>query len=246
MVIEINHINVTYPIGDFRDQGLKEVLIKKIRHQYESKLFQALHDVHFSLERGEMLGIIGENGAGKSTLLKVIAGILPPSEGSVRVEGKLAALLELGSGFDPDLTVRENIYLRGAMLGYTRAFINGMYESIIDFSEINAFQDRPFRTLSSGMKMRIAFSVACLVRPDVLILDEVLAVGDGAFRVKSEEKMREILESNITGLFVSHSLEQVRKVCTKVLWLDHGRQVGFGDCGELCDRYEEHLETRRS
>jgi ABC-2 type transport system ATP-binding protein len=140
--------------------------------------------------------------------------------------------------------VRENVYLRGAMLGYTRAFIDNMYESIIDFSEINEFQDRPFRTLSSGMKSRIAFSVACLVRPDILILDEVLSVGDGAFQKKSEIKMREILDSDITGLFVSHSTAQVRRICTKALWLSQGRQIGFGDCGELCDRYEEYLNNK--
>ena len=201
--------------------------------------------VSFSLERGDMLGIIGSNGAGKSTLLKAVTGIMVPTKGWVKVNGTIAALLELASGFDGDLTVRENTYLRGALLGYTRKFMNEKYEEIIDFSGLQEFQDRPFKQLSSGMKSRLAFSIACLVKPDILILDEVLSVGDGAFRKKSEEKMMEIIHGGATTILVSHLLEQVRSMCNKVLWLDHGKQIAFGETQELCDRYEEFLKKKR-
>ena len=192
-----------------------------------------------------MLGIIGSNGAGKSTLLKAVTGIMVPTKGWVKVNGSIAALLELASGFDGDLTVRENTYLRGAMLGYTRKFMNEKYEEIIDFSGLQEFQDRPFKQLSSGMKSRLAFSIACLVRPDVLILDEVLSVGDGAFRKKSEEKMMEIINGGATTILVSHLLEQVRSMCNKALWLERGKQIAFGDANELCDRYEEFLSQKK-
>lgn len=168
-----------------------------------------------------------------------------PTKGWVKVNGTIAALLELASGFDGDLTVRENTYLRGALLGYTRKFMNEKYEEIIDFSGLQEFQDRPFKQLSSGMKSRLAFSIACLVKPDILILDEVLSVGDGAFRKKSEEKMMEIIHGGATTILVSHLLEQVRSMCNKVLWLDHGKQIAFGETQELCDRYEEFLKKKR-
>jgi ABC-2 type transport system ATP-binding protein len=192
-----------------------------------------------------MLGIIGTNGAGKSTLLKAISGIMEPTEGYVKREGNIAALLELASGFDGDLTVRENTYLRGAMLGYTRKFMDEMYEHIIAFAELEDFQDRPFKQLSSGMKSRLAFSIASLVQPDILILDEVLSVGDGAFRKKSEQKMKEIISGGATTILVSHSLEQVRQMCTKVLWLHKGRQINFGtDVKGVCDRYQDFLDGK--
>ena len=198
----------------------------------------------FSLEKGSMLGIVGSNGAGKSTLLKVITGIMEPTRGKVKVNGTIAALLELASGFDGDLTVRENTYLRGAMLGYTRAYMNEMYGSIIEFAELEEFQDRPFKQLSSGMKSRLAFSIASLVKPEILILDEVLSVGDGAFKKKSEEKMREIIGGGATTILVSHSNTQIREMCNKVLWLDRGKQIAFGDTPEIMDRYEEFLAKK--
>ena len=198
------------------------------------------------VERGDMLGIIGANGAGKSTLLKAVSGIMVPTEGYVDVKGRIAALLELASGFDDDLTVRENAYLRGALLGYTREFRNQKYDEIISFAELQDFQERRFKQLSSGMKSRLAFSRACLVEPDILILDEVLSVGDGAFRKKSETKMKEILQSGVTGILVSHSIGQIRDICNKVLWLEKGKQVCFADnVGEICDAYEEFLITKR-
>ena len=220
MIIEANNITVEYLIGNIKNIGLKEYIINKIQGKYVVKKFNALQNVSFSIERGDMLGIVGTNGAGKSTLLKVISGILLPSKGTMKVSGNIAALLELASGFDGDLTVRENTYLRGALLGYTRKFMNDNYSKIIDFAELDDFQDVPFKHLSSGMKSRLAFSIACLVNPDILILDEVLSVGDGRFRDKSEKKMKEIMKNGTTTILVSHSLSQIQRTCNKVLWLD--------------------------
>ena len=244
MVVDVKHVTVEYIMGDLKDTGLKDVIIKKLKGTYSVRKFEAVQDVTFALDKGDMCGIIGSNGAGKSTLLKVITGIMRPTAGTVHTEGNIAALLELASGFDMDLTVKENTYLRGAMLGYTRAFMDEVYDEIIAFAELQDFQDRAFKQLSSGMKSRLAFSIACIVNPDILILDEVLSVGDGVFRVKSQKKMMEILESGVTTLFVSHSLEEVRRLCNKALWLEKGKQIAFGDCGEICDRYQEAMQKR--
>ena len=192
-----------------------------------------------------MLGIIGSNGAGKSTLLKAIAGIMEPTQGWVKRNGTVAALLELTSGFDGDLTVKENAYLRGAMLGYTRKFMDETFEEILEFAELQDFADRPFKQLSSGMKSRLAFSIASLVKPDILILDEVLSVGDGAFKAKSEAKMQEMMGGGATTILVSHSLEQIRSLSSKILWLDKGRQIEFGgDVEGICARYQEFLDRK--
>lgn len=242
--IELNDVAIRYMVGDFKEIGIKEYVVRRIKRDYHVKEFWAVDGVTFSLEKGSMLGIIGSNGAGKSTLLKVITGIMEPTRGKVKVNGTIAALLELASGFDGDLTVRENTYLRGAMLGYTRAYMNEMYGSIIEFAELEEFQDRPFKQLSSGMKSRLAFSIASLVKPEILILDEVLSVGDGAFRKKSEEKMREIIGGGATTILVSHSTSQIREMCDKVLWLDRGKQIAFGDTPEILDRYEEFLAKK--
>ncbi len=243
-IIKVSGVSVRYITGDFKDIGLKEYFVRRISGRYKVKEFWADKDISFELEPGDMLGIVGGNGAGKSTLLKAISGIMIPTEGSIEVNGTIAALLELASGFDKDLTVRENTYLRGALLGYTRKFMDEKYDEIISFAELEDFQDRPFKQLSSGMKSRLAFSIACLVNPDILILDEVLSVGDGAFRKKSGAKMRQILDSGVTGILVSHSLSQVRELCSKVLWLDHGKQIAFGDTQAVCDRYETFLNEK--
>lgn len=245
MIIEVKNVSICYEVGDFKDIGLKEYIIRKLKNELFIREFKAVDGVTFSLEKGDMLGIVGTNGAGKSTLLKVLTGIMRPTKGEVRVHGNIAALLELASGFDGDLTVRENTYLRGAMLGYTRDFMNQMYNEIIKFAELEEFQDRPFRQLSSGMKSRLAFSIACLVKPDILILDEVLSVGDGSFRKKSENKMMEIINGGATTILVSHSLEQVRRLCNKVLWLNKGKQVAFGDTEDICNRYKKFLDEKR-
>ena len=241
-VLTLNNVSIRYMTGDFKDIGIKEYVMRRLKHNYHVTEFWADRHVTFSLEQGDMLGIIGSNGAGKSTLLKAISEIMEPTEGTVERRGSIAALLELASGFDGDLTVRENTYLRGAMLGYTRKFMDEKYNEIIDFSGLHEFQERPFKQLSSGMKSRLAFSIASLVNPDILILDEVLSVGDGAFKKKSEAKMKEIISGGATTILVSHSLEQVRKMCNKVLWLDKGNQIAFGETQSICDEYQRFLE----
>lgn len=245
-IITADKVSICYMTGDFKDIGLKEYVMRRLKGHYHVKQFWADKDISFSLEKGDMMGIIGTNGAGKSTLLKAVSGVMVPTSGRMIIHGSIAALLELASGFDKELTVKENTYLRGAMLGYTRKFMDEKYDEIIHFAELGEFQDRPFKQLSSGMKSRLAFSIACLVNPDILILDEVLSVGDGAFRKKSGDKMRQILDSGVTGILVSHSLGQVRELCNKILWIDHGHQVGFSDNVKLyCDAYEEFLETKK-
>lgn len=246
IAIECSNVSIRYVTGDFKSIGLKEYVIRKLTGNYKVKEFWADRNVNFELEKGEMLGIIGSNGAGKSTLLKAVTGIMLPTEGEIHVNGTIAALLELGSGFDNDMTVRENTYLRGALLGYTRKFLDEKYDEIIRFAELEEFQDYCFKQLSSGMKSRLAFSIACLVHPDILILDEVLSVGDGAFRKKSGDKMQEIIQGGVTAILVSHVMSQVRELCTKILWLDHGKQVCFsGDVQETCDAYEWFLSQKK-
>ncbi len=244
--VHAEHVSIRYITGDFKDIGLKEYIVRRLTHNYHVKEFWADRNISFVLRPGDMLGIIGTNGAGKSTLLKAVSGIMVPSEGYVQTNGTIAALLELSSGFDGDLTVRENTYLRGALLGYTREFMDEKYDEIIAFAELEDFQDRRFKQLSSGMKSRLAFSIACLVNPDILILDEVLSVGDGAFRKKSEQKMREILSGGVTGILVSHSIEQIRSMCNQILWIDHGNQIAFSkDTQKICDAYEEFLQNKK-
>ena len=196
-ILEVKNVSIRYMTGDFKDIGLKEYVMRRLKNNYRVQEFWADRDITFTLEKGDMLGIIGTNGAGKSTLLKAISGIMEPTKGYVKRHGTVAALLELASGFDGDLTVRENAYLRGAMLGYTRKFMDETYEKIINFAELRDFQDRPFKQLSSGMKSRLAFAIASLVQPDILILDEVLSVGDGAFRKKSEAKCERLSKAGL-------------------------------------------------
>ena len=243
VALKAENIVVRYITGDFKDIGIKEYIVRRLTHNYHVNEFMAVDGVTFELEEGDLLGIIGSNGAGKSTLLKAIAGIMEPTQGQITANGEIAALLELGSGFDGDLTVKENAYLRGAMLGYTKSFMDATYDQIIDFAELREFENRPFKQLSSGMKSRLAFSIASLVKPDILILDEVLSVGDGAFQEKSANKMREIMAQGATTILVSHSLNQIRELCNKVLWLDHGKQIAFGGTESICDAYEEFLHT---
>lgn len=244
LIIDAQNVSVQYITGDLRNIGLKEYVMKKLTGTYHAETFMAVNGVSFKLYQGDMLGIIGTNGAGKSTLLKVVTQIMRPSTGYVKVNGRIAALLELASGFDGDLNLKENAYLRGAMLGYTREFMDRKYPEILEFSGLKEFESRPFKNLSSGMKSRIAFSIASMVEPEILILDEVLSVGDGAFREKSEAKMREIIKNGKVTILVSHSIDQVRRMCNKVLWLDHGKQVAFGEAVPLCDEYEKFLKTR--
>lgn len=243
MVIDVKNVTVQYTISNFREIGLKEYLIKKVKRDIKTEQFTAVDNVSFSLDEGDFLGIIGTNGAGKSTLLKVISGIMKPAKGSVTVNGKIAALLELGSGFDPDLTIKENVFLRGAMLGDTKEFVTEKYKDILEYAELTEFENRAFKQLSSGMKSRLAFSISCLMEPEILILDEVLSVGDAAFRAKSEATMMNIIKNGCCTLFVSHSLPQVRRLCNKVLWLDKGKQIAFGDVNAVCDKYDRYIRT---
>ena len=239
-VLEVKNVSIRYMTGDFKDIGLKEYVMRKLKGDYHVREFWADRDITFSLERGEMLGIIGTNGAGKSTLLKAVAGIMEPTKGKVKRQGSIAALLELASGFDGDLTVRENSYLRGAMLGYTRRFMDETYDSIIDFAELKDFQDRPFKQLSSGMKSRLAFSIATVVKPEILIVDEILSVGDANFQEKSRARMMELMGGGTTVLFVSHSIGQIREMCNQVVWLEHGRVKATGPAEEVCRAYQDN------
>lgn len=242
--IEVKNVSVKYIIGDFKDIGIKEYLIKKFKGEMIIKEKWALKNISFAVEKGDLLGIIGSNGSGKSTILKVLAGIMPPTRGRVSVNGKIAPLLELGAGFDTDLTVRENIFLRGAMLGYTKKFITDKYPEIIEFSELKDYEDVAFRRLSSGMKSKLAFSLASMVHPDILVLDEVLSVGDIAFQKKSSQKMKELIYSGITTILVSHSMSQIRSICNKVLWIEQGEMMGIGNTKEICDKYEKYMSYK--
>ena len=241
-MIDVNNVSVRYVMGDFKDIGIKEYLIRKAKGQMTVKEFWALNDVSFHVDKGTLLGIVGSNGSGKSTILKVLSGIMPPTKGSITANGSVAALLELGAGFDGDLTVKENIYLRGALLGYTRDFVDDEYDNIIAFSELQQFEDVAFKKLSSGMKSKLAFSIASRINPDILILDEVLSVGDIGFRQKSENRMREMMSGGTTTILVSHSMDQIRNMCTKVVWLEKGEFRGIGDTKTMCDMYEKYMK----
>jgi ABC-2 type transport system ATP-binding protein len=244
-MVVAEHVAVSYPIGNLKNIGLKEYIFRKLKKQYEMKMFTAVEDVSFSLNEGDMLGILGSNGAGKSTLLKVVAGIIHPTRGTCQVNGNVAALLELTTGFDSEMTVRENTYLRGAILGYSKQFLDEKYPEIIDFAELADFQDFAFQQLSSGMKSRLAFSIACLIQPEIVILDEVLSVGDGAFRRKSEKKMLEVIGGGATTILVSHNTEQIKRLCGKVLWMERGRQLAFSeDARAVCEQYEEKQSVK--
>lgn len=241
MKIDLVDVSIIYKTGNLKNVGIKDYIIDSIRGRLDSNEFLAVDKVTFSLAEGDLLGIIGGNGAGKSTLLKVLTGIMAPSSGTAHVEGRIAALLELASGFDADMTIKENVFLRGAILGYDEEFIKSKYDDIIGFANLEAFQNRPFKQLSSGMKSRLAFSIASIVNPEILILDEVLSVGDAAFRKKSEQKMLNIIKSGVTTIIVSHSLSQIRRICNKVLWLEKGKQILFGEAELICDLYDEFM-----
>lgn len=238
VMIEVRDVSMRFRLTDDKIMSLKEFVTRAIAGKIQTSEFWALTNVSFDVYRGEVLGIIGHNGAGKSTILKVISGILKPTKGSVSCCGNIVPMLELGSGFDMDLTGRENIFLNGAILGYSEEFLNAKYQEIVDFSELGQFIDVPIRNYSSGMLMRLAFSVATVVNPDILIVDEILAVGDANFQEKSRKRMLELMGGGTTVLFVSHSMGQIREMCDRVVWLEHGELQAIGDTQEICDRYE--------
>lgn len=238
MIIRANDISMRYLMTYDRIQSIKEYIVQMLRGKIKYEEFWALKNVSFEVERGEVVGIIGHNGAGKSTLLKVISGILKPTGGELEVHGNVVPMLELGSGFDHDLTGRENIFLNGSILGYSEKYLKEKYEQIVEFSELGKFIDVPIRNYSSGMLMRLAFSIATVVQPEILIVDEILVVGDAAFQEKSKTRMLELMGGGTTVLFVSHSLEQIREMCDRVIWLEHGQIKAIGATKEICDAYE--------
>lgn len=238
MIIRANDISMRYLMTYDRIQSIKEYIVQMLRGKIKYEEFWALKNVSFEVERGEVVGIIGHNGAGKSTLLKVISGILKPTGGELEVHGNVVPMLELGSGFDHDLTGRENIFLNGSILGYSEKYLKEKYEQIVEFSELGKFIDVPIRNYSSGMLMRLAFSIATVVQPEILIVDEILAVGDAAFQEKSKARMLELMSGGTTVLFVSHSLEQIREMCDRVIWLEHGQIKAIGATKKICDAYE--------
>lgn len=241
-VLTVDHVGMKFNLSKERVDNLKEYVIKSLKGQISYNEFWALKDINFSLEKGERLGILGLNGAGKSTLLKVIAGVLKATEGDVRVKGRIVPLLELGAGFDRQYTGAENIYLYGSVLGYSREFLDEKYDEIVEFSGLGDFIDVPIKNYSSGMKARLGFSIATIVEPEILILDEVLSVGDAKFRRKSENKIMGMFDKGVTVLFVSHSLEQVQRLCNKAILLEKGRIIAQGDIDSVSKVYLEKTE----
>ena len=214
---------------------------KERKEQIARNNFWALTDVNFNIKRGEVVGLVGTNGAGKSTLLKVVAGVYKPTKGNVQAYGNICPMIELGAGFDMELTAKENIFLNGAIMGYSKQFLLDSYDSIVEFSELHNFMEVPVKNFSSGMMARLAFSVATITDPEILIVDEILSVGDAAFQIKSEQKMLSMIQGGTTVLYVSHSIESIRRLCTRVAWLDHGRLVMFDETNKVCDAYMESL-----
>lgn len=237
ITISARDVAMRFRLTDDRIMSLKEFVTRKMRGKIKTNEFWALKGVSFDVHKGEVLGIIGRNGSGKSTLLKCISGILKPTRGSVTCRGNIVPMLELGSGFDPDLTGQENIFLNGAILGYTEEFLKERFEEIHAFSELGEFINVPIRNYSSGMMARLAFSVATVVNPQILIVDEILSVGDEAFQAKSRARMMELMSGGTTVLFVSHNLSQIREMCDHVLWLDSGEVKMYGETQEVCDGY---------
>lgn len=241
LALQVDHVSMKFNLSSQKVDSIKEYVIKMLKKELMYQEFWALKDINFEVQRGDRVGILGLNGAGKSTLLKVIAGVLKPTEGNVRCFGKIAPLLELGAGFDRQYTGAENIYLYGAVLGYSREFIEKKYDDIVKFSELGKFIDVPVKNYSSGMKARLGFSIATVVEPEILILDEVLSVGDKRFRKKCETRIQGMFDKGVTVLFVSHSTDQVLRMCNKGILLEHGKLVAQGDIEEIVDLYDEKM-----
>ncbi|GAA6292039.1 ABC transporter ATP-binding protein [Enterocloster asparagiformis] len=238
-IVEVDHLTIRFNMASEKVDNLKEYVIKLVKKELNFKEFLALKDVSLKVKKGEAWALIGVNGSGKSTLLKAISGILKPYKGTVSVYGEIAPLIELGAGFDGNLTARENIYLNGTVLGHSKKFMDQHFDEIVDFAELWNFLDTPIKNFSSGMKARLGFSVATMVAPDVLIVDEILAVGDFLFRKKCTERMNQMLAGGTTLLYVSHNIDSVKELCTHALWLDQGRVRSAGEVNEVCDEYEK-------
>lgn len=237
-IISVDNVSMHFRMDKNRTTSLKEWVVSFLRGKQQYETFHALNNVTFDVKPGEIFGIVGRNGAGKSTLLKVVSGIYKPTSGTAVTRGRIAPMLELGSGFDVELSGHDNIFLNGAILGFSEEFLKSKYDDILEFSELKEFIHQPIKTYSSGMMMRLAFSVATIVEPEILIVDEILAVGDAAFQQKSHARMLELMQGGTTVLFVSHDLSQIRQMSDRVLWLDHGTVKMVGDAQEVCDAYE--------
>lgn len=242
-IIDVNNVSMCFNLAEEKTDTFKEYVLKLITGKLHFNEFYALRNVSFQIERGESVALIGKNGSGKSTMLKIIAGVMSPSQGSVTVNGSIAPLIELGAGFDMDLTARENIYLNGAVLGYDRSFMNQHFDEIVDFSELQSFIDVPVKNFSSGMVARLGFAIATVVRADVLVVDEILAVGDFKFQQKCRARMAELMAGGTTLLFVSHSAAQVKELCKKAAWFDNGELMAFGATEEVYKLYESKYQN---
>ncbi|MBD9106520.1 ABC transporter ATP-binding protein [bacterium] len=242
-MIILKNVSMKFNLGVEKDNSLKMIFINLFtpRKKKKKDYFWALKDIDFRINKGDVVGIIGANGAGKSTLLKVVSGVYKPTTGTVEVNGKISPMIELGAGFDPELTARENIYLNGAILGYSKEFLEQKFDDIVEFSELKDFLDVPIKNFSSGMVAKLAFSISTIVDPEVLIVDEILSVGDIKFQEKSKNKMMSMIEGGTTVLYVSHSIDSIKELCSKVIWLDHGKIVKMGDTKEICDEYYKKL-----
>lgn len=238
-MIKLKNVSMKFNLGIEKNNSIKEsfiALFDKKRRTPKTE-FWALNDITFSVEKGEVVGLIGSNGAGKSTMLKVVSGVMKPTSGTVEVNGVISPMIELGAGFDMELTARENIYLNGSILGYSKQFINDKFEEIVDFSELRDFLDVPVKNFSSGMIAKLAFSIATIVNPEILIVDEILSVGDIKFQEKSRKKMLEMIKGGTTVLYVSHSLESIKELCDKVIWIEHGKMIKMGKTDKICKEY---------
>lgn len=243
-MIKVDNVSMKFNLGIEKNFSIKLFFInlfKSKKNKTKKQDFWALKDVSFEVKKGEVIGFVGSNGAGKSTMLKVIAGVMKPTKGKVTVNGNICPMIELGAGFDLELTAKENIYLNGAVLGYSREFIESKFEEIVEFSELREFLNVPVRNFSSGMVARLAFSIATIVNPEILIVDEILSVGDMAFQQKSEAKMKSMIGGGSTVLFVSHSLTQIESICSKVVWLEHGQVKEIGAASEVCEKYKKSI-----
>ena len=238
-MVEVKNVSMRFRMSDQPINSLKEIFTVALKGKLRFNEFAALTDVSFNVKKGETMGLIGKNGAGKSTTLKLISGILKPSEGTINVYGNVVPMLELGAGFDLELTGRENVYLNGAILGYSKEYLESKFDEIVDFAELHDFIDTPIRNYSSGMMARLAFSIASVIQPEILIVDEILAVGDPAFQEKSYARMKELMSGGATVLFVSHNLDKLEKLCDRVVWLDKGKVVKIGDAEKIINEYRE-------
>ena len=242
-MIELENVTMKFNLGIEKNFSIKQAFVNFFnpKHKHKKKeYFCALDDISFNVKKGEVVGLIGSNGAGKSTLLKVVSGVMKPTKGKVKVHGAISPMIELGAGFDQELTARENIYLNGSILGYSKKFIDAKFNDIVDFSELKDFLDVPIKNFSSGMTAKLAFSIATVVDPEILIVDEILSVGDIKFQEKSKKKMLEMIKGGTTVLYVSHSLQSIKELCDKVIWIEHGKMIKMGEAKKICEEYYDH------